>query len=84
MPTYKNVVVTYTAIDGNEALVNITGTVCDPSQTPSCTSNSDPAAVLDSGKPFTTLWAESVASSGGYTPFVMTKVNGKWYNYQGN
>ena len=84
MLTSKNVVVTYTAIDGDEALVNITGTVCDPSQTPSCTSNSDPAAVLDSGKPFTTLWAESVASSGGYTPFVMTKVNGRWYNYQGN
>jgi hypothetical protein len=36
MPTYKNVVVTYTAIDGNEALVGDTGTICDPNQTPSC------------------------------------------------
>jgi hypothetical protein len=84
MPTYKNVVVTYTAIDGDEALVDVTGTICDPSQTPSCTSNSDPAALLDSGKPFTTLWSESVANSSGYTPFAMTKVNGKWYNYQGS
>ena len=25
MPTYKNVVVTYTAIDGDKALVNVTG-----------------------------------------------------------
>ena len=30
MPTYKNVAVTYTAIDGDEALVNVTGTICDP------------------------------------------------------
>jgi hypothetical protein len=84
MPTNKNVVVTYTAIDGDKALVDVIGTICDPSQTPSCTSNSDPAAFFDSGKPFTTLWSESVASSGGYTPFAMTKVNGKWYNYQGD
>jgi hypothetical protein len=83
MPTYKNVVVTYTAIDGNEALVNVTGTICDPNQTPSCISNSDPAAVFDSGNPFTTLWSESVANSSSYSPAPMTKVNGKWYIYQG-
>jgi hypothetical protein len=84
MPTHKNVVVTYTAIDGDEALVNVTGTICDPNQTPSCISNSDPAAVFDSGKPFTTLWSESVANSSSYTPTPMTKVNGKWYIYQGS
>jgi hypothetical protein len=39
MPTYKNVVVTYTAIDGDEALVNVIGTICDPNQTPSCLFN---------------------------------------------
>ena len=84
MITSKNVVVTYTAIDGDEALVGITGTVCDPNQTPSCVSNTDPAALLDSGKPFTALWSESVASTSGYTPLAMTKVNGKWYNFEGN
>ena len=67
MPTYKNVVVTYTAIDGNEALVGDTGTICDPNQTPSCITNSDPAAFFDSGKPFPTLWSESVANSSSYT-----------------
>ena len=40
MPTYKNVVVTYTAIDGNEALVGVTGTICDPNQTPSTAASS--------------------------------------------
>ena len=84
MPTDKKVVVTYTAIDGDEALVDVTGTVCNTGEAPGCTSNSDPAALLDSGKPFATLWAECVASTSGYTPFVMTKVNGKWYNYQGD
>lgn len=84
MPTYKNVVVTYTAIDGNEALVGVTGTICDPNQTPSCISNSDPAAFFDSGKPFPTLWSESIANSSSYTPAPMTKVNGKWYIYQGS
>ena len=84
MPTYKNVVVTYTAIDGNEALVGVTGTICDPNQTPSCISNSDPAAFFDSGKPFPTLWSESIANSSSYTPVPMTKVNGKWYVYQGS
>jgi len=84
MPTYKNVVVTYTAIDGDKALVNVTGTICDPNQAPSCISNSDPAAFFDSGKPFTMLWSESVANSSSYTPAPMTKVNGKWYIYQGS
>jgi hypothetical protein len=84
MPTSKNVAVTYTAIDGDEALVNVTGTICDPNQTPSCISNSDPEAFFDSGKPFTTLWSESVANSSTYTPAPMTKVNGKWYMYQGS
>jgi len=84
MPTYKNVVVTYTATDGNEALVGVTGTICDPNQTPSCISNSDPAAFFDSGKPFPTLWSESIANSSSYTPVPMTKVNGKWYIYQGS
>ena len=84
MPTYKNLVVTYTAIDGNEALVGVTGTICDPNQTPSCISNSDPAAFFDSGKPFPTLWSESIANSSSYTPVPMTKVNGKWYVYQGS
>jgi hypothetical protein len=84
MPTYKNVVVTYTAVDGNEALVGVTGTICDPNQTPSCISNGDPAAFFDSGKPFPTLWSESIANSSSYTPAPMTKVNGKWYIYQGS
>ena len=62
LPAFKNLATTYTAIDGDKALVGSTGSVCDPSATPKCTTNTDPAAIFDSGKSFATLWNEAVNS----------------------
>ena len=71
---------TYTVIDGDQALVGATGTVCG--QSGQCGTNSDPTAVLDSGKPFTQLWLEANASSSNaYAPIPCIKVNGQWYGY---
>lgn len=82
LPTIKNFALGYTAIDGDKALVGVTGTVCVPRQTPDCYTNSDPAAILDSGKPFATLWSESVAAPPNvYSPSPVIEVNGSWYAY---
>ena len=82
MPTFKNLAVSYTAIDGSRALVGLTGTICSPDQKPSCVTNNDAAAIFDSGKTFAALWSESVAStSSAYSLTPMTEVNGKWYGY---
>lgn len=71
---------TYTVIDGDQALVGATGTVCD--QAGQCGTNTDPAAVLDSGKPFSQLWLEASASaSTAYAPIPVVKISGKWYGY---
>jgi hypothetical protein len=80
LPTYKNIVVTYTAIKGTEALVGVTGSVCTPNQTPSCFSNTDPAAIFDTGKTFDALWSEtSSADSRAYSLAQLIEVGGKWY-----
>jgi hypothetical protein len=52
LPIPKNVRPGYTAIDGDKALSGFTGTVCVLKQYPSCFTNNDPAAILDSGKSF--------------------------------
>jgi hypothetical protein len=73
---------TYTVIDGDQALVGATGTVCDPSSN-KCTKNTDPAAVLDSGKPFSQLWQVANNTTGAtYVPVPCIKVNGQWYGYE--
>jgi hypothetical protein len=81
MPTTKSFAVGYTAIDGDEALVGTTGTFCAPNQTPGCYTNNDPAAILDSGKSFATLWSQTASSSnsGTYSLAPLVKVNGTWY-----
>jgi hypothetical protein len=82
MPTYKNLVTTYTAIDGDKALVGNTGSVCFPTGTPKCVTNTDPAAIFDSGKSFTTLWNEAGnTKNSSYTLARLIKVNGAWYGY---
>lgn len=83
-PTFKNLKVGYTVIDGDRALVGFTGTACILKQYPSCFTNKNPAAVLDSGKSFSVLWSQSLmpSSSGTvYSPSPAIKVNGKWYAY---
>jgi hypothetical protein len=78
--SWSTVKPTYTVIDGNQALVGMTGTVCDPT-TGQCNSNTNPTAVLDSGKPFSQLWIEANANSSAYAPMPLEQVNGKWYGY---
>jgi hypothetical protein len=80
--TAKNFAIGYTAVDGNEALVGTTGTFCSPDSTPSCFTNSDPAAIFSSGKSFATLWSDansSQTSSNAYSLAPCIEVNGKWY-----
>lgn len=81
LPTFKNVQLGYTAIDGSKALIGLTGTVCAKGKT-QCFSNSDPAALLKSGKPFGTLWTEAIkAPENVYSLSPAIKINGKWYAY---
>jgi hypothetical protein len=80
MPTYKNLATTYTAIDGDKALVGSTGSVCFPIGTPKCITNTNPAAVFDSGKSFAALWNEAANSKNdSYALAGLIKVNGAWY-----
>jgi hypothetical protein len=76
---FSTIKATWTAIDGDQALVGETGTVCDQS-TNKCNTNSDPAAVFDSGKTFSQIWQAAVNStSSAYEPAPLVRVNGKWY-----
>ena len=85
MPTFKHLSVSYTAIAGDKALVGLVGSICTPKQTPSCVTNSAPAALFDSGKPFATLWARAVAArADSYSLTPMIKINGTWYGYTSN
>jgi hypothetical protein len=82
LPTFKNFGMGYVVIDGARALIGITGTVCVPHQTPKCFSNTDPAAIFKSGKPFATLWTQAVSAPANvYSLSPAVKVNGKWYAY---
>lgn len=85
LPTYKNIVPSYTASDGAKALVGSTGTACQPHSTPACSSNTKPAAIFDSGKSFSALWKEAViannSSQNTYSLIPFIKVNGTWYLY---
>jgi hypothetical protein len=76
--TATNFAIGYTAIRGASALVGTTGTFCVSSQ---CYTNSDPAAILSSGEPFSTLWDGANNSSSGfaYSLIPCTEIDGKWY-----
>jgi hypothetical protein len=83
--TFRNLKAGYTAIDGDKALVGFTGTACALKQYPSCFTNQNPAAVLDSGKSFSALWSQSIMSPrNAYSLNAAIKVNGKWYAYTVN
>jgi hypothetical protein len=82
LPSFKNFGIGYVAIDGDKGLIGITGTVCVPNQTPKCFTNTDPAAIFKSGKPFATLWTQAVAApANAYSLSPVVKINGKWYAY---
>jgi hypothetical protein len=82
----KNPAVGWVAISGTKALVGTTGTYCDKNSSPQCFTNTDPAAILDSGKSFNDLWNQSVAASSNtgnvYELAPCVQVSGKWYVYQ--
>lgn len=82
MPTSKDRVPSYTAVDGDEALIGATGTVC---QAGSCFTNANPAAVFDTGLSFSTLWQTPTGGSYpdqiGYALARLIRVNGTWYLY---
>jgi hypothetical protein len=70
----------YSAVySGSEALVGSTGTVCVKSSGKNdCTTNNNPAAVLDGGHPFFLLW-DNVGGGNGYYPRAVVAIEGKWY-----
>ena len=80
---YKNFALGYVVIDGTRALVGSTGTFCQPGDTPECVTNTNPAALLDSGQGFTVMWTETLASAntGGnaYTLVPCIKIGTRWY-----
>jgi hypothetical protein len=70
----------YTLVAGARALVGATGQLCVVTQTRNCVSNSNPAAVLDSGKSFATLWRQALNAPGNaYSPVPCVRINGTWY-----
>jgi hypothetical protein len=76
----------YVAVDGDKALVGMTGEVCTPGNTPACVTNNNPAAIFSSGKPFAALWAQEVAADapgtpGDYSLLPCLKTGQDWYNY---
>lgn len=84
--TYENFHIGYAAIDGTEGLAGITGTYCQRDETPECVTNTDPAALLDSGKTFAALWKSQLAeanstdtSSNRYDLLPCVEIGGKWY-----
>ena len=85
-PTFQNFALGYVVIDGSQALVGATGTYCAPNGMPRCTTNTDPAAIFSTAKPFTTLWSESLtadnaSTSNSYSLAPCTEVGGRWYDY---
>lgn len=81
LPTFTNVQLAYTAIDGDKALIGLTGRICAKGKT-QCFSNHDPAAKFKSGKPFSELWTEAVkAPASVYSLSPAIKIDGKWYAY---
>ena len=75
----------YVAIDGNRALVGLTGTNCNPNEKPRCDTNTDPAALFSSHRSFGTLYTEALAGQNSnttantYSLAPCIEVGGKWY-----
>jgi hypothetical protein len=81
MARVTNFGVGYVAIHGDEALVGTTGTFCSSG---SCFTNSDPAALLSSGRSFSSLWTASNSSGGDSNSYSLAPISesgGKWYIY---
>ena len=83
LPYAKNEALGYVVTHGTQALAGITGSLCAPGSTPECSTNTDPAAVFSSAKPFATLWSQALAannsSSNAYSLAPCIEVSGQWY-----
>ena len=81
--SYQNFGLGYIAVDGTEALVGTVGTFCDPTETPTCMTNSDPAAIFSSGQSFATLFSQAVAAANStsniYSLAPCIEIGGQWY-----
>lgn len=80
--SFKSFELGYTAVNGTKALVGTTYTqLCRQIQTRSCSpDNTDPGALLDSGKSFADLWTQAQhANSSEYFLFPCVEVDGTWY-----
>lgn len=75
----------YVALEGDRALVGLTGTNCNPTVKPRCSTNRDPAALFSSGRSFGALYTEAMASqnpkisNNDYSLAPCVRVHGKWY-----
>ena len=77
--TAKGLAVGNVQIEGNQAVVNITGTFCQGAQ---CASNSDPNAAMSDGTSFSDAFATANdPNSANASPFsaAAVLVNGRWY-----
>jgi hypothetical protein len=83
MPTVKSFAIGFVAVRGRKALVGTTGTSCLPVGQPACVSNTNPAAVFESGKSFSALWTESIAAANSpvnyYSLVPCVRIGGRWY-----
>jgi hypothetical protein len=81
-PFSRNAAIGYVAIQGDKAVVGMTGTFCTPGQKPECFTNTDPAAVFSTVHSFSGLWKNAMSSnSRSYTLTPCEKVGEKWYIY---
>jgi hypothetical protein len=79
----KDFAIGYVVIDGTEALVGYTGTTCEADLAPECATNTNPAAIFDTGQSFQTLWTEAnvfnSSNANVYSLYPCTEINGQWY-----
>jgi len=84
MPTAKNFAIGYVVIDGDKAVVGMTGTICTPGNSPECFTNNDPAAVFATSSSFSALWSNADKNSSVYSLAPCVKIGGDWYIYSGS
>jgi hypothetical protein len=77
--TFKGMAMGQVQVDGSQAIVNITGTICQGAQ---CASNSDPNSAMSDGTSFSDAFAAANdPNDSNSSPFVAAAVlvNGRWY-----
>jgi hypothetical protein len=75
---YADAALGYSAIEGTQALVVLTGIKCPPGSGTTCAVNSDPAHLLDSSTSFGSTYS-SAFSLPGADILPMEQVGGQWY-----